>query len=381
MIKSLKSLCITLCTALSLYASPALAAGTTPLAMAQQIDFNGQPIAGCLLNFYVAGTVATPQNAFADFGLTTPLPNPIQCDQSGRVPQHWLADGLIHIRLTDSSGGPIIDTTMQVLGPSSGGGGGGGTVDPTSIMSTGDIKVKYGTGPLSGFVRCNSLTIGSAVSGATERANADTQALFIYLYNTDPNLTVSGGRSGNALNDFNSNKTITTPDWRGRAIGALADMGNSASGVLQTAYFGSNPTVLGAIGGNQASVLGPTNLPAHTHSGTTGNENVGHTHNGTASGTTGNDSPDHTHALPTFAQQNGVSYAPNPGAVVGATNITGQSTAGASARHQHSFSAAFTTAGENQSHQHAFTTDNGPGSSVPFPSVGPMMLATIYMKL
>ncbi|MGH1556406.1 hypothetical protein ACRAWF_45655 [Streptomyces sp. L7] len=78
--------------------------------------------AAALLNFYVAGTVATPQTAYADFGLTTPLPNPLVCDQSGRVPLHWLADGLIHVRLTDSAGGVIVDNTLQVLGPSSGGG-------------------------------------------------------------------------------------------------------------------------------------------------------------------------------------------------------------------------------------------------------------------
>jgi hypothetical protein len=51
----------------------------------------------------------------------------------------------------------------------------------------GDLKVRYGTGVLSGFVRCNARTIGSATSGGTERQNADTQALFEYLWNTDAN--------------------------------------------------------------------------------------------------------------------------------------------------------------------------------------------------
>jgi hypothetical protein len=40
-------------------AGPSFAAGTLPLAMAQQIDVNGQPLANCQVNFYVAGTVAT----------------------------------------------------------------------------------------------------------------------------------------------------------------------------------------------------------------------------------------------------------------------------------------------------------------------------------
>ena len=240
-------------------------AGTTPLSLVQQFDSTGAPLAGGLLNFFVAGTVATPQQIFADFGLTTPLPNPLTLDSTGRVPQHWIADGLIHIRLTDSQGLVYVDTTMQVLGPSSGGGGGGGTVDPTSIMSTGDMKAKYGTGPLAGFVRCNGLTVGNATSGATERANADTQALFVYLYNTDPNLTVSGGRTGNALNDYNANKQINVPDWRGRALAALDDMGNSAAGRLTATYFGTTATVLGAAGGAESQILTAPQIPPHTH--------------------------------------------------------------------------------------------------------------------
>jgi hypothetical protein len=259
-IKSLKPICFGIFTALSLWAAPALAQGTIPLAMAQQLDANSQVLSGCLLNFFVAGTVATPQNAFADFGLTQPLPNPVRCDQTGRVPMFWLANGLIHIRLTDATGVVIIDTTMQVLGPSSGGGGGGGTVDPTTILATGDEKIRYGTGPLTGFVRENGLTIGSAVSGATERANADTQNLFVYLYGTDPNLVVSGGRTGNALNDFNANKTIALPDMRGRINAFLDDMGNTTAGRLAAPFF-TTPTTLGSAGGSQSQTLTLGQLP------------------------------------------------------------------------------------------------------------------------
>lgn len=272
--KRLKTLAFAMLTALGLPALPALGAGTTPLSLVQQFDSSGQPLAGCLLYFFQAGTVATPQNAFADFGLTTPLPNPLQCDASGRVPQHWLADGLIHIRLTDSSGVVQIDTTMQVLGPSSGGGGGGGTVDPTTILQTGDEKIRYGTGPLAGFVRENGLTIGNATSGATERANADTQNLFVYLYQTDPNLSVSGGRTGNALNDYNSGKTIALPDMRGRIDAFLDDMGNSAAGRLTSTFFGSGATTLGAAGGSQQAQLATANLPPYTPSGSIANGSI-----------------------------------------------------------------------------------------------------------
>jgi hypothetical protein len=346
-LKRLKNLVVSLAVAGGLWTAPVLAAGTTPLSMVQQFDQTGQPLANCLLYFFQAGTVATPQNAFSDFGLTATLPNPVQCDISGRIPQHWLADGLIHIRLTDSSGLPIIDTTMQVLGPSSGGGGGGGTVDPTTVMATGDIKARYGTGALSGFVRANGLTIGNGGSGATERANADTQTLFIYLYGADANLAVSGGRTGNALNDFNSGKQLTLPDWRGRALAALDDMGNSAAGRLTSAFFGTSATVLGASGGTESQTLSLVQLP------------TGITSTGTISVSTGGN----VFAIEGNGVFNGVAQV--------ALGATGSFVAATSAG---GWAAQNTLTGGN-----SMTSNNTSGSAHPI--VQPTMLATIYLKL
>jgi hypothetical protein len=114
-------------------------------------------------------------------------------------------------------------------------------------MQTGHMEMFYGTGILTGFVRCNGRTIGSAVSGATERSNADTSALFSYLWGADANLAVSGGRGASAAADFAANKTLTLPDCRGRTIAGLADMGNSAASWLTSTYFGATPTTLGAV--------------------------------------------------------------------------------------------------------------------------------------
>jgi hypothetical protein len=364
--------------------SPVYAAGTVPgFSLTIQFDNFGKVAPGCKLYVIQAGTVSSPQIAYTDSALTIPAPGGSQltCDASGRLPQFFLADGSIKFRLADRNGVTIFTQDGILVVGASSGGGGGSPVDATTILQTGDIKVRYGTGVLTGFIRGNGRTIGSATSGSTERANSDCQALFEYLWNTDPNLVVSTGRGASSIADWTANKQITLPDYRGRAIGALADMGNSASGVLQTAYFGSNPTVLGAIGGNQASILGPASLPPHTHngSGTTGVDSPDHGH--TVSGTTSTDSPDHTHAETTFAQQNSTTYAPSAGASVGAFNVSGQSTAGASARHTHTFSTF--SAGANVRHQHAysFTTDSGPGSSTAFPTVGPMLLITVYLKL
>lgn len=258
-------------------ATSALASGTIPLSMTQQFDSLGKPLSGGLLYFIQAGTTSTPQSAYQDSALTIPWPNPITLDASARVPQLFFADGTIKVRLTDKNGvTQVVADNIQVIGASSGSGG-GGTVDPTTILSTGDMKVTYGTGTLSGFVRANGRTIGSATSGATERANSDTQSLFEYLWGADANLTVSGGRGASANADWTANKTIALPDWRGRAIAGLDDMGNSAAGKLTSSYFGASATVLGADGGSESQTLTIAQMPSHSHANTLNDPGHAHT--------------------------------------------------------------------------------------------------------
>ncbi|MET4364304.1 hypothetical protein ABIB06_004903 [Bradyrhizobium sp. LB8.2] len=241
---------------------PARAAGTIPgISMTQQLDEFAKPLIGGKLFLIQAGTVGAPQNCYQDAALTLAWPNPITLDAAGRVPQLFCADGSIKIRLTDRNGvQKLVQDGLLIVGPS-GGGGGGGTVDPTTVLATGDMKVAYGTGILSGFVRANGRTIGSATSGAAERANSDVQALFVYLWGADANLAVSGGRGTSGAADWAANKTITLPDARGRGIAGLDDMGNSAAGRLTLSYFGAAPTTLGAVGGLQYHTLLLSELP------------------------------------------------------------------------------------------------------------------------
>jgi microcystin-dependent protein len=240
---------------------PAHAAGTIPFSLSQQLDQYGKPLAGCLFYTIQAGTTSTPQNAYQDSALTIPLPNPQTCDAAGRLPQMFLADGTIKVRLTDKNGVQVlVADNIQVVGASSGSGG-GGTVDATTILATGDLKVKYGTGTLSGFVRANGRTIGSSTSGATERANADTQSLFEYLWGADANLTVSGGRGASANADWTANKTLTLPDLRGRIIAGLDDMGNTAAGRITSSTVTGGGTTLGNVGGAETNTIARANLP------------------------------------------------------------------------------------------------------------------------
>jgi microcystin-dependent protein len=243
-------------------------AGTISLSLSQQFDNRGRPLAGGRLYFYAAGT-STPQNAFIDSDLTLPHPNPIILDDAGRVPQFFLADGLIKIRLTTFDGQvQIAADDILVVGPSSGGGGGGGGDDPISSFTTGDIKHRYTVGAVPGWVRCNGLTLGSATSGATERANADTESLFILLWTQNSSLAVSGGRGSSALGDFNANKTIVLPDFRGRTLAGLDNMGAGAASNLTATYFGTSATNLGAVGGSESHSLTGAETGPHTHAQT-----------------------------------------------------------------------------------------------------------------
>ena len=265
-------------------AFPAAAQGTINIALTQSVDSNGRPLVGCLLYIYQAGTVATPQNAFTDTGLTLPLPNPMSCDANGRLPMFYLASGSVHVRLTDASGIVQFDyPSMLVVGPAGGGGGGGSSVDPTTIAATGDFKFRPTSELLAGWVRANGQTIGSPTSGATGRANNDTQALFIYLWNncTNAHCPVPGGRGVSGLADFSANKQITLFDFRARLPVGLDDMGNIAAGILLpgniTSGGGDLPTTPAATGGVANQIIALANIPlynltvtgSHTHPITT----------------------------------------------------------------------------------------------------------------
>ena len=121
-------------------------AGTIPLSLTQQFDEFGKPLSGALLYIIQAGTVSTPQQPYQDAALTVLQPNPIQLDAAGRVPQFFLADGYIKVRLDDKFGvTQLARDGILVIGPSAGGGGGGGA-DPTTLIQTGAIQPFYGVG-------------------------------------------------------------------------------------------------------------------------------------------------------------------------------------------------------------------------------------------
>jgi microcystin-dependent protein len=246
-------------------------AGSISLSLSQQFDSTGAPLNGGLLYFYAAGTT-TPQSAYQDYSLTIPYPNPMVLDSAGRIPAFYLADGQIKVVLKDSAGVTQVSADNLLVVGASAGTGTPPTVDATTVFSTGDIKARYDTSAITGWVRSNGRTVGNASSGGTERANADTEDLFVFLYNLDSALSVSGGRGANAAADYAANKTIALPDFRGRVIAGFDDMGNSAASRLTATTM--TGTGIGATGGTQTHVLTEAQMPVHDH----GVTDPGHLH-------------------------------------------------------------------------------------------------------
>jgi hypothetical protein len=270
-------------------------AGSISLSMSQQFKLSGAlaiPLSGGKLYTLAAGETNTPQNSYQDYGLTIAHPNPIILDEAGRIPAFYLADGFIKIRLVDSDGLTQIEQdNLLVVGPSSGtGGGGGGGVDATTVFATGDVMWQPVSGSRTGWVRDNGRTIGSSTSGATERANADCEALFSFLWNkySDTFCPVSTGRGVSASADWSANKTIQLLNFQDCVPGGLDDMGNTAAGgFANVPVVSGDATTAGSILGAKATTLVTANLPPYTPAGLL-----------SGTGTTGQSAP---RGNPTFA--------------------------------------------------------------------------------
>lgn len=118
-------------------------------------------------------------------------------------------------------------------------------------------KVIFGIFPTppEGWLAIDDGTIGNTGSGATNRANIDTQTLYTLLWNRadDSNCPVSGGRGASALDDFNALKTIRLPLQMCRAIGATG----TGAGLTPRAFADSV--------GEENHVLTVGELAAHHH--------------------------------------------------------------------------------------------------------------------
>lgn len=314
--------------------------GQWPQSFSTIQDLNGKPIVGAKAYFYAAGTT-TPITVYQDYGLTTPHPNPLQTDGFGRFPAVFLneTDEFYRVRVTNPGGSILYDSdTLPIIGPSEGGGSPPAPVDPDSLLKTGDVKLRYGEGFLDGYVRGNGRSIGTATSGATERANSDCQALYEFLWGADPNLAVAGGRGVSANADWSANKPLDLPDCRGRTFVGLDDMGNIPAGII------AGLTDLGKKVGAEKHTLVTAEMPVHKH-GITVNDSV-------------------PESIPIRAQGGGSFDAGSPYALSRVSGTTGSSDDAASLpQHKHTASAA----------------DTGGGAA--HNNVQPSIAITVYIRL
>jgi len=137
-----------------------------------------------------------------------------------------------------------------------------------AISQTGMVMPLLGRTAPTGWILWFG-TIGIASSGATNRANADTLALYTQLWNDFANseAAVSGGRGASAAADFAANKPIALPDPRGRVIACLDNLGGTAANRITSGNSGINGTTIGATGGDER-------MHQHTH----GVTDPGHQH-------------------------------------------------------------------------------------------------------
>jgi hypothetical protein len=360
--------------------------------------------AGAKIYFFEAGTT-TPRSAYQDAALSIPHTHPILADAYGRAPAIFLDFGDYRERVRTSANTTLWDTddipNAAPIDPDD-------DVDPHAIFQTGDYLFVGRNGTRDGFVRCNQRTIGSATSGASERANPDCEDLFVYIWNNydDDEAAVSGGRGANAAADWAANKTIATPDHRAAAMIGFDDMGNSAAGLL-----GSAPVVTGSgilagsiLGANTHTIL-EAQLPVHAHSvSITSGAGSAHTHglgtlatagNGahTHSGTTATENTSHTHTYDratsggTFGAAGGgvnvvasiTNTSTDSGLASGSGHIHGFSTTSDPGNHTHTFTGALAT---ESLHTHLVSGNTGNiGSGTAHNILSRSIPVTVLMKL
>lgn len=142
-----------------------------------------------------------------------------------------------------------------------------------NVFVTGDIKHTLNGTLATGWLFLNGQSIGSATSGATGRANADTAALYSFFWNNYSNALcpVATGRGGSGAADFAANKALTMLDARGAALAGADNMGTAGdAGKLGTGVTGgfAGAATLGTSAGEKSHVDTIAEMPAHTHDGT-----------------------------------------------------------------------------------------------------------------
>lgn len=247
-------------------------AGFWHLSHHQMRDPNGRIYANAKAYFTSAET-GLPIVVYQNYGLGTAHPNPVAANAYGIFPPVFLdeEDEFYRQRITTSGGVLIPGTdvgTLPIIGPSGGGGGSEVPVDENALLKTGYPLWLPKSGALSGFIRLNGRTFGSATSGASERANADCEPLYLDAWASFSNTIcpVTGGRGLTAAADWAANKPMATLDMRGKGPFGLDGMGSSRANVLADTFVTSGDgDTAASSGGEDDHTLITAEIPSHSH--------------------------------------------------------------------------------------------------------------------
>lgn len=161
-------------------------------------------------------------------------------------------------------------------------GGAGWVQDPGQIPIGTPLQSLSGTIPF-GYVSASGQTIGNGSSNATQRANADTQFLFAFVWTNYPTNTVfnsSGSvvsRGVSAAADFAANRAIATPNLSGTGLmGSDSQNGTSTGFLVNVPVITGTRAVPGSLLGENLHALTSGENGTHTHSNTL--TDPGHTH-------------------------------------------------------------------------------------------------------
>lgn len=220
--------------------------------------------AGAVAYFFEGGTT-TPFVVYEDMDESTAHEHPLEADASARWPLVSIPFITTYdVRVLTAEGTQLyyhreIPNPSPVEESED-------TVDDTQLLQTGDWLFTGKAGTRSGFVRANGGTIGSATSGASERANADCEDLFIFLWgnHADTICPVVGGRGGSAAADWAANKKITVYNAKGGSPRGVDDMGGTdQSSMTISSFINGGRTTAGSEAGSNVHVLVEDELPSN----------------------------------------------------------------------------------------------------------------------
>lgn len=297
----------------------------SPVSLSSYFDPNTGAVMHVDLYFYKAGTL-NPLPVYVDSGLSVLHTQPLPSTGYGRIPPVFIGElpnSGYRVRVFNQYSELVedLDNLPGAVAPD-GGGGGAGPVQPDDVhlLKTGDyVFAARNATPREGAVLANGLTLGSATSPATGRANDDAHDLFVLLWGSDEYglLPVLPSRGASAEGDWLANKVITLPDLQCSVLVGMDAMGTTATGRLAGVPMQSashQPQRIFARGGSALHTLTTAQIPAHSHTGTAQSAGA-HTHTGDAdnggahthSGST-NATGSHNHGGATGTVNGGLTY-------------------------------------------------------------------------